>query len=110
MFIGFMAYGRLLLECDYMKIIVTLGVQTDMEYTEASRCEIEVAEDSTIAEALELARKNSAPMAPPTLQKHLEQHMYLMHPSTLERLDESKTIGYYGMKDGDILRLMSAAR
>jgi hypothetical protein len=93
-----------------MKIIVTLGVQTDTEYTESSRCEIEVTEDTTISEALELAKKNSAPMAPASLQRHLERHMYLMHPDTLERLDDSKTIRDYSLKDGDIVRLMSAAR
>ncbi|MHA2424706.1 MAG: hypothetical protein ACXAEF_07950 [Candidatus Thorarchaeota archaeon] len=94
-----------------MKLIITLGVQSDEDYTESSRCTIEVSDDAMIATVLEEAKKNSKPMVPnPTLQARLEPHMYLMHPETLEALDATKTIVDYKLAEGSILRLMSGVR
>jgi hypothetical protein len=94
-----------------MKLIITLGVQSGETYQESSRCTIDVADDAPISSVLEEAKRNSRPMvANPTLQARLEPHMYLMHPETLERLDESKTVVDYGLKDQSILRIMSAVR
>lgn len=94
-----------------MKLIITLGTQSGDEYIESSRCAIEIAEDASVADALAKAKEDSAPLvANPTLQKRLEPYLYLMHPDTLDKLDEGKKISDYGLKDGSILRLMSAAR
>lgn len=94
-----------------MKLIITLGVQSDEKYTETSRCTIEVSDDATIATVLQEAKKHSKPMvANATLQARLEPHMYLMHPDSLEPLNIEKTIIDYGLSDGNILRLMSRVR
>ena len=94
-----------------MKLIVTLGVQSDEDYEETSRCTIDVSEDATIATVLEEAKKHSKPMvANPTIQARLEQNMYLMHSDTLEALDATKTVVDYGLSEGSILRLMSGVR
>lgn len=94
-----------------MKLIITLGVQSEEEYRESSRCTIEVADDASIFLVLEEAKKHSKPMvANPTLQAQLEPHMYLMHSDTWEALDNTKTVVDYGLTDGSILRLMSAVR
>ncbi|MHA1637991.1 MAG: hypothetical protein ACTSUB_08250 [Candidatus Thorarchaeota archaeon] len=94
-----------------MKLIITLGTQSGDKYIESSRCTIELEEDATIADALAKAKEDSAPLvANPTLQKRLEPHLYLMHPDSLDKLDNEKKISDYGLKDGSILRLMSAVR
>lgn len=94
-----------------MKLIITLGVQSDDSYKESSRCTIEVSSDASITTVLEEAKKHSKPMvANPTLQARLEPHMYLMHPDTRETLDVTKAVADYGLNEGSILRLMSAVR
>ena len=94
-----------------MKLIVTLGTQSGDEYIESSRCTIEIEEEASVADALAKAKEDSAPLvANPTLQKRLEPYLYLMHPDTLDKLDNEKKISDYGLKDGSILRLMSSVR
>ncbi len=95
----------------HMKIIITLGVQSGDKYEESSRCTLEVSDYEEISTVLKEAKKSSAPLvANPILQANLEPYLYLMHPETLEKLDESKTVADYALKDQSVLRLMSAVR
>ena len=94
-----------------MKLVITVGFYSGEDYRESSRCTVQVADDAQIAEALEEAKKHSAPLVPdPDHQKRLEPHLYLMHSETRERLDADKKISDYGLSEGSILRLMSGVR
>ena len=93
-----------------MKLMISLGVQSGDDYRETIRCAIDVANDATISEVLEEAKKHCVPLVPYLNSEAKKPHLYLMHADTLERLDEAKTVKEYALVDGSIVRLMSAVR
>ncbi|MGY5852252.1 MAG: hypothetical protein RTU92_01640 [Candidatus Thorarchaeota archaeon] len=93
-----------------MIVIITVGTQFEDRYEETLRCEVTVSDDATISDVLEEAKKECLPKVPILNKPHKIPHLYLMHPDTLHKLDEEKPASEYGIKDGSILRLMSAVR
>lgn len=90
-----------------MELIITTGTQFEGNYSENSRFIISTWNaDPTIGEILEAAKQ----LPQPAYLERLKSAFYLMHPETLQPLDESELASTYGLKDGSILRLMCSVR
>ncbi|MFW9919635.1 MAG: hypothetical protein ACFFED_08550, partial [Candidatus Thorarchaeota archaeon] len=79
-----------------MRIIITEGTQFDASYQELSRQEIDVSSDMSIGDLLEIAKTLPFQMLNAPYSKNIINHLYLMHPESRDRLEESKTIKEYG--------------
>jgi len=93
-----------------LRIIITEGTQFDDSYRELARKEVDIAPDMSIGDLLEIVKTLPFQMLNAPYSRNILDHLYLMHPESKERLDESKTIEEYGFEDGSIMRLMSGVR
>jgi hypothetical protein len=90
-----------------VEVIITNGTQFGDVYKEISRSTISTpSADPKIGEILAQAKR----MPQPSYMESLVPYFYLMHPVTLQRLDESTAASAYGLQDGSILRLMCLVR
>ncbi len=90
-----------------MEVIITNGTQFGDTYKEASRFTVSVpSDDPAISEILEAAKQ----AAQPSYIERLKPSFYLMHPVTLQRLNNHKTASDYDLTDGSVLRLMCSVR
>ncbi len=93
-----------------LQVIITEGTQYDDRYEELSRQSLEASSEMTVGELLEEAKKLPFQMLNAPYTRNIIAHLYLMHSITRERLDETKSLEAYGLRDGSILRLMSGVR
>ena len=93
-----------------MRLIITVGTQFEDRYEEFLRCSVKVSDNARISEVLEQAKTHCASQVPVLSKPHKLEHLYLMHPETLQKLDEDKSVDDYDLGDGSIIRLMSAVR
>ncbi len=93
-----------------LKIIITEGTQFGDSYRELSRHELDATPDMSIGDLLELVKTMPFQILDAPYSAHITDHLYLMHPDSRERLEESKTLLECGLQDGTIVRLMSGVR
>ncbi len=93
-----------------MKLIITLGMQSEDSYEEHHRGTVEVDDDALISDVLEQAKIHVIPLSPALNRESIKPYLYLMHPETLEKLDENRSVQECDLQDESILRLMSFVR
>ena len=93
-----------------MKIFITEGTQDGDIFKEINRFAMDVPEDTTIGQLLEMIKERPLKMKELPVYPRLEEYLYLMDSQKRERLDELKTLSECGMQENDTFRLMSSVR
>ncbi len=93
-----------------MKIFITEGTQYDDIFKEINRFEMDVPEDTTIRQLLEMIKERPLKLKELPVYARLEEYLYLMDSEKREKLDESKTLSECGVQENDTLRLMTSVR